>query len=73
MDPELKDVDGIGLLIDVFFKGHLSKMMGLRNAFSTLYDKFMKKYTVDKPEMNEEDEEALFNQIFGSTAEELEG
>lgn len=72
-EEEFKDVDKIGLYIDVFFKGHLSKMMGLRNAFSTLYDKFMKKYTVNKPEMNEEDEEALFNQIFGSTAEELEG
>ena len=71
-DDDFKDVDKIGTYIDVFFKGHLSKMMGLRNAASTLYDKFMKKYTVEKPELNEEDEEALFNQIFGSTAEELE-
>ena len=32
-DEEFKDVDKIGLYIDVFFKGHLSKMMGLKNAF----------------------------------------
>lgn len=69
-DEDFKDVDRIGTYIDVFFKGHLSKMMGLRNAFSVLYEKYMKKYTVDKPEIKEEDEEALFNQIFGS---ELDG
>ena len=63
---EFRDVDKIGLYIDVFFKGHLSKMMGLKNAFSSIYEKYIKKYTVEKPDLNEEDEEALFNQIFGS-------
>lgn len=66
---EFKDVDKIGLYIDVFFKGHLSKMMGLKNAFSSTYERFIKKYTVEKPDINEEDEEALFNQIFGSEVE----
>lgn len=64
-DPELKDIDKIGTLIDVFFKGHLAKMMGLSNGFSQHYDKFMSKYTVNKPDINEEEEEALFNTIFG--------
>lgn len=72
-DEDFKDVDKIGLYLDVFFKGHLSKMMGLRNAASALYDKFMKKYTVEKPDLDDEEEEALFNQIFGSAADELEG
>lgn len=70
-DEEFKDVDRIGLYIDVFFKGHLAKMMGLKNGFSSIYEKFMKKYTVSKPEYDEDtDSEILFEQIFGSKVEE---
>lgn len=68
---DFKDVDRIGLLIDVFFKGHLAKMMGLKNAFSRTYENFMKKYTVNKPEYDEDtDSEILFDQIFGKQGEE---
>ena len=71
MQIRLKDVDKIGLYIDVFFKGHLSKMMGLKNAFSALYERFMSKYTVTKPQYDEDfDSEALFDQIFGSKIDE---
>lgn len=64
---EFKDVDRIGLLIDVFFKGHLSKMMGLKNAFSSRYDQFMKKYTVNRQEyQNDEYSEELFDKLFGT-------
>lgn len=67
IDEELKDVDKIGWYIDVFFKGHLSKMMGLKNGLSNLYTKFMKKYTVEKPEYSdEENSEILFDAIFGN-------
>ena len=67
VDEELKDVDKIGWYIDVFFKGHLSKMMGLKNGLSNLYDKFIKKYTVKKPEYSdEENSEVLFDAIFGN-------
>ena len=70
-DEDFKDVDRIGLYIDVFFKGHLSKMMGLKNGFSALYEKFMHKYTVKKPEYDEDtDSEVLFEQIFGAKADE---
>ena len=70
-EGEFKDPDKIGLLIDVFFKGHLSKMMGLKNAFSATYEKFISKYTVKKPEYNEDtDSEALFDKIFGQKADE---
>ena len=72
IDEELKDVDKIGWYIDVFFKGHLSKMMGLKNAFSNLYSKFMKKYTVEKPEYSdEENSEVLFDAIFGNSSSDL--
>ena len=67
IDEELRDVDKIAWYIDVFFKGHLSKMMGLKNGLSNLYTKFMKKYTVEKPEYSdEENSEVLFDAIFGS-------
>ena len=67
IDEDLRDVDKIGLYLDVFFKGHLAKMMGLKNGLSNLYTKFIKKYTVEKPEYNDnEDGEALFDAIFGN-------
>ena len=67
IDEELKDVDKIALYIDVFFRGHLSKMMGLKNGLSNLYNKFIKKYAVEKPEYSdEENSEILFDAIFGS-------
>lgn len=69
IDEELKDVDNIGAYVDVFFKGHLSKMMGLKNGLSNLYTKYIKKYTVKKPEYNdEENSEVLFDAIFGNAS-----
>jgi hypothetical protein len=42
-------------------------MMGLKNGFSNLYTKFMKRYTVKKPEYSdEENSEVLFDTIFGN-------
>lgn len=71
IDEDLRDVDKIGLYLDVFFRGHLAKMMGLKNGVSKLYDRYMKKYTVQKPEYNDdEDGEALFDAIFGSSMDE---
>lgn len=66
IDEELKDVDKIALYINIFFKGHLSRMMGIKNGFSNLYTKFMKKYTVEKPEYSDDDNsDALFDAVFG--------
>ena len=67
IDPELRDVDKIGLYIDAFFRGHTSKMLGIKNKFSYLYEKVMSKYTVKPPEYEDEEaSEAVFNKIFGS-------
>lgn len=71
IDEELKDVDKIALYINIFFKGHLAKMMGLKNGLSNLYTKFMKQYTVEKPEYSdEENSEILFDAIFGNQSSE---
>lgn len=67
IDPELEDVDKIGLYIDSFYRGHACKMLGIKNTFSHLYEKVMKKYTVEPPEYDDEtDSEILFEKIFGS-------
>lgn len=66
IDEELRDVDNIALYINIFFKGHLAKMMGIKNGMSNLYTKFMKKYTVEKPEYDDDDNsDALFDAVFG--------
>jgi hypothetical protein len=67
-DEEFRDVDGIGRYISVFFLGHLAKMVGIKNKFSRMYEEEMGKYTVTKPEY-EEDTEALFDAIFGGHLE----
>jgi hypothetical protein len=67
IDEDLKDVDKIGRYIDIFFRGHLAKMMGLKNGLSNLYSRFMKKYTVERPEYEgDENNEALFDAIFSN-------
>lgn len=66
VEEEFKDVDKIGLLIHTFYTGHIAKVLNLPSSLIALYDKFMKKYTVEKQEYSSDsDNEALFNSIFG--------
>lgn len=65
-DPELADVDKIGQYIEVFFRGHMAKTVGLKNSLSNIYENFMRKFTIEKPEYKEdEDSEEIFEKIFG--------
>ena len=72
IDEDLRDVDKIGKYINIFFKGHLAKMMNIKNAFCKAYEDFMKKFSVKKPEYESEDydSEALFDAIFGGDLSE---
>lgn len=75
IDEELKDVDRIGLYIDTFFKGHTCKMLGEKNAYSNLYSSMMKKFTVDKPEYESDedyDSELVFDKLVGAALEDFE-
>lgn len=66
IEPELKDVDKIGYLIHVFYTGHIAKVLNLKSSLTNIYDKYIKKYTVEKPEYSgESDNEVLFDTIFG--------
>lgn len=65
-DPEFQDVNKIGKLIRVFFKGHLARALGLDNGYSQEYDDFIKQYTVEKQNNSEDgDESSTYNKIFG--------
>ena len=69
-DPMFKDVDGIIRYITVWFYGHISKTLGIPNVYCEMYEKEMQKMKVERPEFvdeDEDDDEALFNAIFGST------
>lgn len=75
IDEELKDVDKIGYYIDTFFKGHTCRTLNVKNAFSNLYSSMMKKFTVNKPEYNldedDYDSELNFDTIFGDQSSDL--
>lgn len=64
-DPALKDVDGIIRYIEIWFKGHLSKMLGFKNAYSQMYQDEIDKMRVERPEYEGDDDEELFNDVFG--------
>ena len=67
IDEDLRDVDGIGLYVDAFVRGHTCKMLNVKNAFSRVYTKVMEKFTVKKPEYSsDEDSEVLFDAVFGT-------
>lgn len=68
---EWKDVDNIKLYIEVFFLGHLCKMMKIKNKYSQIYDEYMSKYTVTKP-VYDEDEDLDFDDIFSVGGDEDE-
>ncbi|MCA1021635.1 hypothetical protein [Halobacillus litoralis] len=57
-DPEWEDVDGIKKYFNVWFLGHLCKMMGIQNEYAHKYEEEINKYTVEPPEQdpNESDE-----------------
>lgn len=65
-DPELQDVDGIVRYISIWFFGHLSKMLGIKNAYCKLYEDELAKMRVERPEYEDEDDETMFNDIFSS-------
>lgn len=65
-DPELKDADGIIKYISIWFLGHLCKMLGIKNTHCKLYEDELAKMRVERPEYEDEDDETMFNDIFGS-------
>lgn len=67
-DPELQDVDGIVRYISIWYLGHLCKMLGIKNTYCKLYEDELAKMRVERPEYEDEDDETLFNDIFGTNS-----
>ena len=63
-DPEFKDVNKIVWYITVFFLGHLCSMIHIKNTYCKMYEDEIKKLRVERPEYDDEDDEAVFNAAF---------
>lgn len=54
-DPEWKDVDKISKYVKVFFLGHLSRMLGIKNNYEDEYWDEINQFTVEEPVEEDED------------------
>ena len=72
-DPRWKDFDGIVRYITVYFLGHLCKMLNIRNTYCRMYEEEMARLRVDRPDLDDEDDEGAFNDIFGGEPAVIEG
>lgn len=71
-DPELQDVDGIIRYISIWFFGHLCKMLGIKNAYCKLYETEIARLRAERPDLDEEDDETVFNETFNIDDEDYE-
>lgn len=72
-DEELKDVDGIVRYVTVWFFGHLCKMLGIRNSYCKMYEDEIAKLRVERPEYDDEDDDAMLSDLFGESESESGG
>lgn len=65
--PEkLRDRNGLIKNIVTWFCGHSCKMVNLRNSYCRMYEDAMARLRVNRPELDEEDDDTVLNDIFGS-------
>lgn len=69
-DPELEDVDGLIRYFTIWVLGHLCKMLNIKNTYCKLYEDEIAKMRIERPEYVDEDDEAMFNDIFGDSSAE---
>lgn len=55
-DPEFRDVNGIKKYVHTWVYGHLAKMVGLKNAYTKMYEDEIERLRVEKPEYTDDDE-----------------
>ena len=67
--PEFADVDGIGRYISIWFLGHLCKMLHIKNTYSRLYEEEMARLRIERPEVEEEDDEDFLYDIFSDAGD----
>ena len=70
---EWKDPDGIIHFFSIYVLGHLFKMLGIKNKHADLYEREMAKYRVDMPELEDADDEDVFDAILTKIADKMDG
>lgn len=71
--PDQRDVSKTIKNITTWFLGHACKMVGLRNGYVQAYEDELAKYRVAKPEYEDEDDEAVLNDIFAQSVGDSDG
>lgn len=61
--PEWKDVDNIVRLFNIYFLGHLCKMLNIKNRYSQMYEDEMQKYRVNIEEVKDLPDEDVFEYL----------
>ncbi len=74
VDEKCKDVNGIRKYITIWFKGHLAKMLGLRNSYSQMYEDEIKRLSVERVDYDYNDMgDSFFSEIFEESEEPVDG
>lgn len=66
---EKKDVNGVIKNITTWYLGHACKMAGIKNHYSKMYEDAMARYRVERPDLDEEDDETVLDIILGDDDE----
>ena len=61
--PEWNDVDNIQKLFNIYFLGHLCKMLNIKSRYSQLYEDEMQKYRVNIEEIQDLPDEDVFEYL----------
>lgn len=64
VDDEFKDINKIRKYITIWLKGHLAKMVGLRNSYSQMYEDEIKRLSVDKIDYEDDNDESFLADLF---------
>lgn len=50
-------------LVSIYFLGHLSKMVGIKNRYANMYEEEMAKYRVELPEFSDAEDDDIFEYL----------
>lgn len=66
---EKKDVNGVIKNITTWYLGHACRMAGIKNRYSKMYDDAMARYRVERPDLDDEDDETVLEIMLGEDDE----
>lgn len=61
------------VLYTIYYLGHLCKMLGLNNRYSQAYEDEMARFRIERPELENETDEAVFEAVFAEALKTTEG